>query len=53
LLDEVWIDLVPVVLGAGRPFFHDIGGPVALEGPVEVTPGTGVTRLRYVVSGHG
>ena len=50
LLDEVWVDLVPVVLGAGTPFFSQLGiAPVALEGPLAVTDGTDVTHLRYRV----
>jgi dihydrofolate reductase len=51
LLDEVWIDLVPVILGGGTPFFAQLeGAPFALEGPVSVTQGTGVTHLRYRVT---
>jgi dihydrofolate reductase len=50
LLDEVWIDLVPVLLGGGTPFFEQLGtAPVALEGPVSVQEGKGVTHLRYRV----
>ena len=50
LLDEVWIDLVPVLLGDGTPFFDGLtGAPVELEGPVSVTEGTDVTHLRYRV----
>jgi dihydrofolate reductase len=50
LLDEVWLSLVPVYLGAGKPFFPDLGAaaPLLLDGP-EITPGTGVTHLRYRV----
>lgn len=49
LLDEVWLDLVPVLLGGGVPFFEPgHGGPVTLEDP-EVVPGTRVTHLRYLV----
>jgi hypothetical protein len=40
LLDEVGVELVPVVLGGGTPQF---------EGPVAVVEGTGVTHLRYRV----
>jgi dihydrofolate reductase len=50
LLDEVWIDLVPVLLGDGTPFFSALGiAPVALEGPLSVTDGADVTHLRYRV----
>jgi dihydrofolate reductase len=51
LLDEVWIDLVPVLLGDGTPFFDQLqGAPFVLEGPVSVTEGTHVTHLRYRVT---
>ncbi len=50
LLDEIWVDLVPVLLGSGTPFFEQLGtAPVPLEGPVAVQEGTGVTHLRYRV----
>jgi dihydrofolate reductase len=50
LLDEVGVELVPVVLGAGTPLFADLGiAPVQFDGPVTVVPGTGVTHLRYRV----
>jgi dihydrofolate reductase len=50
LVDEVWVDLVPVILGAGTPFLSQLGTkPVALEGPVSVSEGKAVTHLRYVV----
>jgi dihydrofolate reductase len=49
LLDEIWFDLVPVVLGGGVPFFDPFGtGPVLLDGP-EVVEGARVTHLRYLV----
>lgn len=50
LLDEIWVDLAPVLLGGGRPFFDAVGGaPYALEGPVSVVEGDRVTHLRYRV----
>lgn len=51
LLDEIWVDLVPVLLGDGIPYFDQLkGAPVELEGPVSVIEGTGVTHLRYRVN---
>lgn len=53
LLDELQINLIPVVLGKGLPFFDGIAREVALEGP-EVVEGEGVTHLRYrVASSNG
>ncbi len=50
LLDEIWVDLVPVLLGAGTPFFDQLNDvPVELEGPVSVVEGNRVTHLRYLV----
>ncbi|MEA2222958.1 MAG: hypothetical protein QOH83_1334 [Solirubrobacteraceae bacterium] len=50
LLDEIWIDLVPVLLGGGTAFFDELQiAPVALEGPISVVEGTEVTHLRYRV----
>ena len=52
LIDEVWLDLVPVLLGGGVRFFDTLGAaPVELDGP-EIAEGTRVTHLRYVVRGH-
>jgi dihydrofolate reductase len=50
LLDEIGVDLVPVLLGAGTRLFAD-DGPEAVEfdGPYLVVQGTGVTHLRYRV----
>jgi dihydrofolate reductase len=50
LLDEVWIDLAPFLLGGGTPFFSALtGAPVDLEGPLSITEGKAVTHLRYRV----
>jgi dihydrofolate reductase len=50
LLDEIWVDLVPVLLGGGTPFFEQLSSaPVELEGPVAITDGRDVTHLRYRV----
>jgi dihydrofolate reductase len=50
LLDEIWVDLVPVLLGGGTPFLDQLkGAPVELEGPTSVVQGTDVTHLRYRV----
>lgn len=50
LLDEVGVELIPVVLGGGTPLFADLGtAPARFEGPIRVVEGTGVTHLRYRV----
>jgi dihydrofolate reductase len=48
LLDVIDISLVPVVLGAGIPWFAGARGPARLSDPV-VHEGRGVTHLRYEV----
>jgi dihydrofolate reductase len=50
LLDEVHVDLVPVLLGGGTPFFRDLASkPVQLDGPFRVVEGDRVTHLAYRV----
>ena len=50
LLDEIGVELVPVILGAGTRLFADLGSPpVEFEGPILVVEGLGVTHLRYRV----
>jgi dihydrofolate reductase len=50
LLDEIWVDLVPVLLGDGTPFFSQLANvPVELKGPLAVTDAQDVTHLRYSV----
>jgi dihydrofolate reductase len=48
LLDVIDVSLIPVVLGAGIPWFAGSKGPVRLSDPV-VHEGHGVTHLRYQV----
>lgn len=49
LVDEVGVDLVPVLLGAGIRFFDNLGDePIDLE-PISVIAAPGVTHLRYRV----
>ena len=50
LVDEIFVDLVPVLLGDGVPFFAGLSKlPVVLEGPISVVEGKDVTHLRYKV----
>lgn len=47
-LDELQVNVVPIVLGSGPQFFQDIAGHIELDGP-DVVEGSGVTHLRYRV----
>jgi dihydrofolate reductase len=50
LLDEVAIDLVPVVLGEGHPYFADVSpDAVRLGDPTTVVRATRVTHMRFPV----
>jgi dihydrofolate reductase len=49
LLDEIHLDLTPVILGGGvRLFDHLTRAPIDLQG-IQVTEGTGVTHLAFRV----
>jgi dihydrofolate reductase len=53
LIDQVLVNLVPVVFGSGRPFFFGTAGltePVLLENPTTIVQGDRVTHLLYDVS---
>lgn len=48
LVDELILHQVPVLLGGGRPYFHELPEHVQLR-LLEVVPAPGVTHLRYEV----
>lgn len=49
LVDEVAMDVVPVVFGSGKRFFGGIDEQHLLEDPHEVVQGDGVLHLRFKV----
>ena len=49
LLDEVGIDLVPILMGSGRRFFGDGPAPTRFGDPTSVIQGRRVTHLRFPV----
>lgn len=50
LLDEMSIDLVPVVLGGGVPFFEQLkAASILLDGPSLIVQGEPVTHLHYTI----
>jgi dihydrofolate reductase len=50
LLDEIGVELVPVLLGSGTRLFSDPQSPpIQFDGPIRVVEGVGVTHLRYRV----
>lgn len=50
LLDELWLYVVPVVLGAGRRLFDELGGPPSLDLVETRTFPEDVVLLRYARS---
>lgn len=52
LVDEVRMDVVPVVFGTGKRFFGSINGQHLLEDAVEAIRGDRVLHLRYPVRGR-
>lgn len=51
IIDRIVINLAPVILGSGRPFFATGGmaGPLRLENPTTIVRGDQVTHLVYDV----
>jgi dihydrofolate reductase len=49
LIDEVAMDVVPVVFGSGKPFFGNIDSQRMLDDPHVVIQGDGVLHLRFKV----
>lgn len=49
-VDEVRMDVVPVVMGAGKRFFGPVHTQQPLEDPIEVIRGERVTHLRFLVA---
>ncbi|MEV4400064.1 dihydrofolate reductase family protein [Nonomuraea sp. NPDC049607] len=49
LVDEVAMDVVPVVFGSGKRYFGRVDGRHLLAGPHVVVQGEGVLHLRYKV----
>jgi dihydrofolate reductase len=50
LVDEVRMDVAPVVMGEGRRYFGRLDAQQLLEGPVAVVAGERVLHLRYRVA---
>jgi dihydrofolate reductase len=52
LIDQVVVNVVPVVFGSGRPFFATgaLAEPLRLENPTTIVSGDRVTHLVYDVS---
>ena len=49
LLDEITLQLVPVLLGGGVPLFEHFERTILLDGPTLTVQGNRVTHLRYTV----
>ena len=49
LLDEISVDIAPVLLGSGVRFFDNLAGTPSFLGNPTTIQGVGVTHLRYAV----
>jgi dihydrofolate reductase len=47
ILDELYLHVVPIVLGAGERLLQDVGDPILQ--PVKVVPSPAVTHIKYRV----
>lgn len=47
LIDEYWLSVHPIILGAGKPLFHDIIGRKQLKLTDSKTYNTGLVSLKY------
>lgn len=47
LVDELWLGLVPVLLGDGTRYFSELTPQPRAWGEPEIFAGTGITHLRY------
>jgi dihydrofolate reductase len=50
LVDEVAMDVVPVVFGSGKRYFGSVDRQILLDDPDVVIPGRRVLHLRYALS---
>jgi dihydrofolate reductase len=51
LVDEIAMDVAPVVIGKGKRFFGSYEGTMLLGDPIQIVQGDRVTHLRYRVQG--
>lgn len=47
LVDEVWLSVHPILLGAGKPLFQDIKGRIGLKLEETKAYSTGLVSLKY------
>ena len=52
LVDEVWLSVHPIILGAGKPLFQGIQERIHLKLVEEKTYGSGLVSLWYSLAGN-
>ena len=50
LLDELWLSVHPIILGNGKPLFHDITNRIKLELLESKAYSTGLVSLKYSIN---